>query len=126
MRQKEREFNHAAPCFNKMELGAVLRHRLFSDQDGRWLEFTLVDGDRRTTCCWRVDGDVSRQLTHGKRYAVMGRCSGDEKRVFEVTRAIAVSHVAPQTKPCNRMGHRLKQSSHPALDRRIGRFDDRA
>jgi hypothetical protein len=105
MRQKEREFNHAAPRFNKMELGTVLRHRLFSDQDGRWLEFTLVDGDRRTTYRWRVDGEGSRQLIHGMRYAVMGLCSGDEKRVFEVTRA--VGHDAPQTKPCNRLGHRL-------------------
>ncbi len=110
----------AASRFNTLAYGTVMRHRLFSDQNGRWLEFTLVEGDRRTPCRWKVDGEVSRQFIHGLRYAVMGRRGDDEKQVFEVTRAIAIGHVAPRSTLCRKQTNRRQPARHAALVRRTG------
>jgi len=119
MLPKEFDSVPAASRFNTLVYGTVVRHRLFYDQNGRWLEFTLVDGDRRTSCRWQVNGEASRELIHGGRYAVMGRRVDGENHVLEVTRAVAIGHVAPRSTPCRKPTNRRQRARHAALVRRL-------
>lgn len=73
MHQAELELRNPESHQGKLVHGTLQRHRLFSDANGRWLEFSVIDERGRTTRCrWPVRGKLGDALHHGRRRAVSG------------------------------------------------------
>lgn len=113
-----KNFSQIVPRESVMLIGTVLRHRLSSDAAGRFLDFSLVNGDAAIRCRFRPSGLLGSNLTHGSRYGVIGRWDhGAGQLVLAISFVLSMG--GPRTSICAGRANRRKH--HRAIARKLGR-----
>lgn len=103
-----------------MVSGVVVRHLLATNENGRYLDFSVVNRSETTRCRYKVSDQLGTNLAHGKRYAVVGHfvdVSGDQVLLVRVF--VALGHVEGRDRhaPYPEVSKRKTRYRHPALRR---------